>query len=857
MTSWPCGGRGRAICRVTAAPVDLTWLKKLRSACGSWRTHLLSPNAQRRTLTDTTMAWARHRRVPLGVANSRQRHCHELYFHHDQSRPPCCRDRRLGRRHPGDGGLLPPRRCQRRNGLRHRHPSQPAAREPAAPGDRTADRAARARSPRTAPGSRPGNVYVMPENATLTISDGRLRLHEVDPVASRAQAGRRVLQPPWPRTRARTPSASCCRAATATAPSASRRSRSMAASPSPRDHDGSGPRNPEMPDSAISSGLVDFALPVEQMGAKLEEIVRAAGDPRRLVASARRPTASACGGRRTEISQLLRSQSGTTSPATRARPSCAASRRRMQVVQTPDDRRPTCAAARGAGRGHGAVPRPPDQRHRVLPRRRRLPGARGPGDPPPPRGPRRRRDRAGLGARLRHRRGGLFARHPAARADRSDRRAAARADLRHRHRRSRPGGRARRPLSGAAAEGREPGAPAALLRQGRRQLGRQGTAARHLRLLAAQHHQRPAVFAHGPGLLSQPADLSRPRAAGAGHPHLPLRAEARRLPVSRDVREHQPAQRPLRPGRQEAAHLPEPRTGLGPRRLPIALDGACAATRSFDDGTRGRRRPRPTSCASGSRRRCWSATRPPMSSIRNGGRHRLLLRPHRPLPRGAARRAEPAALRHGPARAAARPARGAAAGDGDRPPSRAHRACCPTAEGDADMVAICGRAARTARPERPTRCFLVLFAAARAGAAHPPSTGSRRRRREARPGRARAARHARAAAVDGRGVRDRARGAEVVERGTGLGQRGGAIDQRGARGLQGGDAVAQRGAHHDQRRAQQQGRGARQRQHRPEEPLRGDPDRHGLPRRRARHPQLHAGGRRRSSTCAAPTSAGR
>lgn len=38
--------------------------------------------------------------------------------------------------------------------------------------------------------------------------------------------------------------------------------------------DGYGPRNPEMPDSAIASGLVDFALPAEEMGKRLVEFAQ-------------------------------------------------------------------------------------------------------------------------------------------------------------------------------------------------------------------------------------------------------------------------------------------------------------------------------------------------------------------------------------------------------------------------------------------------------------------------------------------------------------------------------------------------------------------------------------------------------
>src|SRR6185437_3327870 len=37
---------------------------------------------------------------------------------------------------------------------------------------------------------------------------------------------------------------------------------------------GFGPQHPDMPDTAIASGLIDFAIPVEAMGAKLVEFVR-------------------------------------------------------------------------------------------------------------------------------------------------------------------------------------------------------------------------------------------------------------------------------------------------------------------------------------------------------------------------------------------------------------------------------------------------------------------------------------------------------------------------------------------------------------------------------------------------------
>jgi two-component system, chemotaxis family, CheB/CheR fusion protein len=48
--------------------------------------------------------------------------------------------------------------------------------------------------------------------------------------------------------------------------------------------DGFGPGHSEMPNSAIAAGMVDFAIPVEQMGAKLVEFVHSA----QLIARRRR-----------------------------------------------------------------------------------------------------------------------------------------------------------------------------------------------------------------------------------------------------------------------------------------------------------------------------------------------------------------------------------------------------------------------------------------------------------------------------------------------------------------------------------------------------------------------------------------
>ena len=123
----------------------------------------------------------------------------------------------------------------------------------------------------------------------------------------------------------------------------------------------------------------------------------------------------------------------------------------------------------------------------------------------------------------------------------------------------------------------------AVLRAGRQQLGRPQRGARSLCVLAAQRHQRSAVLADGLYLLPQPSDLSWPRAAGSGDPHIPLRAEAGRLSVSRHVRGHQPAQRPFHAIDKKHRIFQSRGQGSGRRSLPIAIEAAVRGRRRLDE----------------------------------------------------------------------------------------------------------------------------------------------------------------------------------------------------------------------------------------------------------------------------------
>ncbi|NOG72032.1 CheR family methyltransferase [Roseicella sp. DB1501] len=98
--------------------------------------------------------------------------------------------------------------------------------------------------------------------------------------------------------------------------------------------DGHGPAYPDMPDSAIASGLIDLALPVEQMGARLVEFAR--GLPLLdgvAAATGRSEEAQDLDEARPEIYAILRSQVGHDFSGYKPRTFLRRVQRRMQVAQ--------------------------------------------------------------------------------------------------------------------------------------------------------------------------------------------------------------------------------------------------------------------------------------------------------------------------------------------------------------------------------------------------------------------------------------------------------------------------------------------------------------------------------------------
>ena len=97
--------------------------------------------------------------------------------------------------------------------------------------------------------------------------------------------------------------------------------------------DESGPLNPDMPESAISAGLIDVAVPVDQMGARIEEFARrSAGSPAAADDGAE-PEGLDLHADRPAIFDILREQTGHDFSGYKPNTFTRRVQRRMQVQQ--------------------------------------------------------------------------------------------------------------------------------------------------------------------------------------------------------------------------------------------------------------------------------------------------------------------------------------------------------------------------------------------------------------------------------------------------------------------------------------------------------------------------------------------
>ncbi|CAM2195922.1 two-component system, chemotaxis family, CheB/CheR fusion protein [Paraburkholderia kururiensis] len=98
--------------------------------------------------------------------------------------------------------------------------------------------------------------------------------------------------------------------------------------------DGFGPGHPDMPESAISSGLVDFAVPVEEMGGKLVEFARGLSSLDDVIRNPERETErQQLDDTRREIYGILRKQVGHDFSGYKVKTFVRRVQRRMQVLQ--------------------------------------------------------------------------------------------------------------------------------------------------------------------------------------------------------------------------------------------------------------------------------------------------------------------------------------------------------------------------------------------------------------------------------------------------------------------------------------------------------------------------------------------
>ena len=98
--------------------------------------------------------------------------------------------------------------------------------------------------------------------------------------------------------------------------------------------DGNPPQNPDMPDSAISTGMIDFAVPVQDMGARVQEFARSFSVLDGLtVAAANEDHDSGEAESLSEIYALLRAQMGHDFSGYKTKTFLRRVQRRMQVTR--------------------------------------------------------------------------------------------------------------------------------------------------------------------------------------------------------------------------------------------------------------------------------------------------------------------------------------------------------------------------------------------------------------------------------------------------------------------------------------------------------------------------------------------
>lgn len=170
-----------------------------------------------------------------------------------------------------------------------------------------------------------GNVYVLPANAVLGIADGCL---EIEPAHGRSRKPIDVFFSALAIEREEYAAAVVLSGGDGDGSLGVKAIKERGGLTLAQTPDGHGPRHPDMPLSAIATGLIDFAVPADEMGRKLAEFARSLS-----IAAARTGPGDAV---------ATADKDRTTRPRRRSMPSCET---RSDMISAATRRRPSCAAS--------------------------------------------------------------------------------------------------------------------------------------------------------------------------------------------------------------------------------------------------------------------------------------------------------------------------------------------------------------------------------------------------------------------------------------------------------------------------------------------------------------------------------
>ncbi len=175
-------------------------------------------------------------------------------------------------------------------------------------------------------------VYVMPEGKILTIRDGRLRLGDDDPV-HRERKPIDVFFASLAEDQGENAVGIVLSGGDSDGTLGIKAIKERGGITIAQTHNGDGPRNPEMPESALASGLIDFAEPVDRIPGRLLQIRDGIDVVGSLVPGEdERPGSDGAVQAQSRISQLLRSHTGHDFAGYKYRTFMRRVARRMKVV---------------------------------------------------------------------------------------------------------------------------------------------------------------------------------------------------------------------------------------------------------------------------------------------------------------------------------------------------------------------------------------------------------------------------------------------------------------------------------------------------------------------------------------------